>query len=115
MTGPMFAGEHQRDRSGRPEICNRRHPPRPRPLPRHHQVNWGRETFLQDSAFPRYNVDPFDAHTDEEVWRAIERANLKKKVLEIIIFFFNILRLSELETLKFWRPITLLNTFVTRS
>ena len=30
----------------------------------------------------RYNVDPFDAHTDEEVWRAIERANLKKKVSE---------------------------------
>merc|ERR1712156_261764 len=28
----------------------------------------------------RYNVDPFDAHTDEEVWRALERANLKKKV-----------------------------------
>ena len=28
---------------------------------------------------PRYNVDPFDAHTDEEVWRALERANLKKK------------------------------------
>merc|ERR1712156_769048 len=30
----------------------------------------------------RYNVDPFDAHTDEEVWRALERANLKKKVSE---------------------------------
>ena len=48
----------------------------------------------------RYNIDPFDAHTDEEVWRAIERANLKKKVLEIIIFFFNILRLSELENVE---------------
>ena len=35
----------------------------------------------------RYNVDPFDAHTDEEVWRALERANLKKKVLESIISF----------------------------
>ena len=80
----ILAGEYQRDRAGGPEICNSCHPPGPRPLPRHHQVNWGRETFLQDSAFPRYNVDPFDAHTDEEVWRAIERANLKKKVLEII-------------------------------
>jgi len=30
----------------------------------------------------RYNVDPFDAHTDEEVWRALERANLKKKVAD---------------------------------
>merc|ERR1719430_1514213 len=28
----------------------------------------------------RYNIDPFDKHTDEEVWRALERANLKKKV-----------------------------------
>ena len=35
----------------------------------------------------RYNIDPFDAHTDEEVWRAIERANLKKKVLEIKLSF----------------------------
>ena len=31
---------------------------------------------------PRYNVDPFDAHTDEEVWRALERANLKKKAFQ---------------------------------
>ena len=28
----------------------------------------------------RYNIDPFDNHTDEEVWRAIEEANLKEKV-----------------------------------
>jgi len=28
----------------------------------------------------RYNIDPFDKHADEEVWRALERANLKKKV-----------------------------------
>ena len=32
------------------------------------------------TAARRYNIDPFDAHTDEEVWRALERANLKKKV-----------------------------------
>ena len=40
--------------------------------------------IILDPSFPslisRYNVDPFDAHTDEEVWRALERANLKKKV-----------------------------------
>ena len=35
---------------------------------------------FQESLICRYNVDPFDAHTDEEVWRALERANLKKKV-----------------------------------
>ena len=28
----------------------------------------------------RYNIDPFDNHTDEEVWKAIEEANLKEKV-----------------------------------
>jgi len=28
----------------------------------------------------RYNIDPFDSHTDEEVWRAIEASNLKEKV-----------------------------------
>ena len=28
----------------------------------------------------RYNIDPFDSHTDEEVWKAIEAANLKEKV-----------------------------------
>ena len=32
---------------------------------------------------PRYNIDPFDKHADEEVWRALERANLKKKVIGI--------------------------------
>ena len=28
----------------------------------------------------RYNIDPFDSHTDEEVWNAIEASNLKEKV-----------------------------------
>ena len=28
----------------------------------------------------RYNIDPFDSHTDEEVWKAIEASNLKEKV-----------------------------------
>ena len=28
----------------------------------------------------RYNIDPFDTHTDQEVWRAIEESNLKEKV-----------------------------------
>lgn len=28
----------------------------------------------------RYNIDPFDSHTDDEVWRAIEASNLKEKV-----------------------------------
>merc|ERR1719369_228010 len=28
----------------------------------------------------RYNIDPFDKHTDQEVWRAIEESNLKEKV-----------------------------------
>merc|ERR1719305_63448 len=28
----------------------------------------------------RYNIDPFDTHTDEEVWCAIEASNLKEKV-----------------------------------
>ena len=29
----------------------------------------------------RYNIDPFDSHTDEEVWKAIEASNLKEKVI----------------------------------
>ena len=28
----------------------------------------------------RYNIDPFNAHSDEDVWRALDRANLKEKV-----------------------------------
>ena len=28
----------------------------------------------------RYNLDPFDIHTDEEIWRAIEASNLKSRV-----------------------------------
>ena len=28
----------------------------------------------------RYNLDPFDTHTDEELWDALERSNLKAKV-----------------------------------
>merc|ERR1719370_1372206 len=28
----------------------------------------------------RYNIDPFDSHTDQEVWRALEESNLKEKV-----------------------------------
>jgi len=28
----------------------------------------------------RYNIDPFDAHSDAEVWQALERAHLKAKV-----------------------------------
>ena len=51
LTGPIFAGEHQRDRAGGPEICNRCHPPGPRPLPRHHQVNWRPEVFSKTESF----------------------------------------------------------------
>ena len=43
-----------------------------------------RPTILARSLKPRYNIDPFDKHTDEEVWRALERANLKNKVTGII-------------------------------
>ena len=32
------------------------------------------------TSFARYNIDPFDAHSDEEVWQALERAHLKAKV-----------------------------------
>ena len=28
----------------------------------------------------RYNIDPFNAHSDEDVWRALDRSNLKEKV-----------------------------------
>jgi ABC-type multidrug transport system fused ATPase/permease subunit len=30
--------------------------------------------------FCRYNLDPFNAHTDEEVWVALERAHLKDTI-----------------------------------
>jgi ABC-type multidrug transport system fused ATPase/permease subunit len=28
----------------------------------------------------RYNLDPFNAHTDDEIWTALERAHLKKAI-----------------------------------
>ena len=31
----------------------------------------------------RANLDPFNHHNDEEIWRALETAHLKKFVLEL--------------------------------
>ena len=28
----------------------------------------------------RYNLDPFDVHSDEQVWRALEHAHIQKAI-----------------------------------
>jgi hypothetical protein len=33
-----------------------------------------------DLALVRYNLDPFDDYTDEEIWSALEKSHIKAKV-----------------------------------
>ena len=114
LTGPIFAGEHQRDRAGGPEICNRCHPPGPRPLPRHHQVNWRPEVFSKTDTFQVQRWPFWCTHG----WGGVESHWAGKSEEEGFgnhYFLFQHFETFWTWTLKFWRPITLLNTFVTRS
>ena len=38
----------------------------------------------------RYNLDPFDQYSDEDLWKALERSHMKKTVMHYFYYYVTI-------------------------